>query len=94
MAPTPSTHGYWGPHVGFYGGVNYGYGYGGSGYDGGRWNGDNFAYNRSANNFGAVSVPNTYQQNAGRRQPHECQLRRWRRRPQSRTDRRATLRRQ
>src|SRR5271166_2550041 len=26
--------GYWGPTVGFYGGVNYGYGYGGSGYDG------------------------------------------------------------
>ena len=23
--------GYWGPHVGFYGGVNYGYGYGGRG---------------------------------------------------------------
>ncbi len=23
--------GYWGPHVGFYGGVNYGYGYGGVG---------------------------------------------------------------
>jgi len=25
--------GYWGPHVGFYGGVNYGFGYGGSGYE-------------------------------------------------------------
>src|SRR5450631_2656945 len=24
--------GYWGSHVGFYGGVNYGYGYGGSGF--------------------------------------------------------------
>ena len=29
--------GYWGPHVGYYGGINYGYGYGGTGYDGGRW---------------------------------------------------------
>jgi hypothetical protein len=56
-------NGYWGPHVGFYGGVNYGYGYGGSGYDGGRWNGGNFAYNRSANNFGSVNVSNTYEQN-------------------------------
>ena len=26
--------GYWGPQVGFYGGVNYGYGYGGVGYQG------------------------------------------------------------
>lgn len=54
--------GYWGPHVGFYGGVNYGYGYGGNGYDGGRWDGDHFAYNRSANNFGSVHVQNAYQQ--------------------------------
>src|SRR5271168_3643429 len=37
--------GYWGPHVGFYGGVNYGYGYGGSGFYGGRWEGGHFAYN-------------------------------------------------
>jgi len=56
-------NGYWGPHVGFYGGVNYGYGYGGNGYDGGRWDGGNFAYNRSANNFGAVNVQHTYEQN-------------------------------
>ena len=56
------NQGYWAPHVGFYGGVNYGYGYGGSGYDGGRWNGSSFAYNQSANNFGSVRVQNTYQQ--------------------------------
>jgi hypothetical protein len=55
------NQGYWGPHVGFYGGVNYGYGYGGSGYDGGRWDGGNFAYNRSANNFGSVNVQNAYE---------------------------------
>src|SRR5260221_8752242 len=24
--------GYWGPHIGFYGGINYGYGYGGGGF--------------------------------------------------------------
>src|SRR5580704_17941557 len=35
----PWHAGYWGPHVGFYGGVNYGYGYGGSGFYGGRWEG-------------------------------------------------------
>ena len=28
----PGNAGYWGPHVGFYGGINYGYGYGGVGY--------------------------------------------------------------
>jgi len=55
--------GYWGPHVGFYGGVNYGYGYGGSGYEGGRWDGGNFSYNRTVNNFGSVSVQHAYEQN-------------------------------
>jgi hypothetical protein len=35
-------HGYWGPHVGFYGGVNYGFGYIGIGYFGGFWRGHDF----------------------------------------------------
>jgi hypothetical protein len=52
--------GYWGPHVGFYGGVNYGFGYGGDGYAGGRWNNGVFAYNRTVNNFGGVHVTNVY----------------------------------
>jgi hypothetical protein len=52
--------GYWGPRVGFYGGVNYGYGYGGIGFVGGRWNGGVFAYNRAAANFGGVHVTNVY----------------------------------
>ena len=39
--------GYWGPHVGFYGGVNYAFGYGGVGYHGGYWNRGAFNYNRS-----------------------------------------------
>jgi hypothetical protein len=30
--------GYWGRTVGYYGGLNYGYGYSGRGYQGGRWN--------------------------------------------------------
>ena len=37
--------GYWGLHVGFYGGVNYGFGYGGRGFEGGYWNGGVFRYN-------------------------------------------------
>jgi len=39
--------GYWGPHVGFYGGINYGFGYTGAGYAGGYWRGREFYYNRS-----------------------------------------------
>ena len=30
--------GYWGPHIGYYGGINYGYGYTGRGYYGAYWN--------------------------------------------------------
>jgi WXXGXW repeat (2 copies) len=52
--------GYWGEHVGFYGGVNYGYGYGGLGYEGGYWNHGTFAYNRTVNNFGSVNIVNVY----------------------------------
>jgi hypothetical protein len=37
--------GYWGPHVGYYGGINYGFGYGGVGFYGGRWEGGVFRYN-------------------------------------------------
>jgi hypothetical protein len=37
--------GYWGPQVGFYGGINYGFGYGGVGFEGGRWDGGRFSYN-------------------------------------------------
>ena len=55
--------GYWGPHVGFYGGVNYGFGYNGLGYEGGRWEGGRFAYNTTVNNFGGVHVTNVYSQN-------------------------------
>ncbi len=53
--------GYWGPHVGFYGGVNYGFGYGGVGYEGGRWNHGVFAYNRTVNNFGNVAITHVYE---------------------------------
>lgn len=50
------THGTWGPQVGFYGGIPYGHGYDGVGYQGGRWTGNTFFYNRTVNNFGGVHV--------------------------------------
>src|SRR5579859_4653700 len=54
--------GYWGPHVGFYGGVNYGYGYVGVGYVGGRWDGDRYHYNTAVNNVNTTVIHNTYNQ--------------------------------
>src|ERR1700744_3707755 len=52
--------GYWGPHIGFYGGINYGFGYGGHGYEGGYWHGNNFFYNRSVNRINEVNIHNVY----------------------------------
>ena len=52
--------GYWGPHVGFYGGINYGFGYFGEGYEGGRWDGGHFFYNRSVNNVNITNIHNVY----------------------------------
>ena len=37
--------GFWGPTVGFYGGINYGFGWFGTGFYGGRWEGGHFFYN-------------------------------------------------
>src|SRR6516165_5704374 len=48
--------GYWGPVVGFYGGINYGFGYPGSGYYGGYWRGNDFYYNRSVSNVNITNV--------------------------------------
>ncbi|NIF06505.1 hypothetical protein F3J23_13735 [Chryseobacterium sp. Tr-659] len=39
--------GYWGPRVGYYGGINYGFGYFGNGFYGGRWDRGHFMYNTS-----------------------------------------------
>ena len=44
--------GYWGPHVGYYGGVNYGFGYMGIGFVGGEWRGGVFAYNTAVMHVG------------------------------------------
>jgi hypothetical protein len=52
--------GYWGPRIGYYGGINYGFGYIGTGYVGGYWSGGAFTYNRTVNNFGGVTIVNTY----------------------------------
>jgi hypothetical protein len=53
--------GYWGPRVGFYGGINYGYGYFGHGYEGGHWDHDRFYYNRAVNNLDVTEVHNVYE---------------------------------
>jgi WXXGXW repeat (2 copies) len=52
--------GYWGPQVGFYGGINYGFGYGGIGYEGGRWEGDHFSYNTYVSHVNTTIIHNTY----------------------------------
>ncbi|MGC2450230.1 MAG: hypothetical protein WA477_21450 [Candidatus Sulfotelmatobacter sp.] len=52
--------GYWGPRVGFYGGINYGFGYGGEGYEGGRWEGNHFTYNTYVTHVNTTIIHNTY----------------------------------
>jgi len=54
------NEGYWGLHVGFYGGVSYGYGYFGEGYEGGRWQEGHFFYNRSVSNVNITNIHNVY----------------------------------
>jgi hypothetical protein len=56
-------HGYWGPHIGFYGGINYGFGYTGRGYYGGYWNNGQFNYNRSVTDVNTTVVHNVYSRN-------------------------------
>ena len=52
--------GYWGAHVGFYGGVNYGFGYGGVGFVGGVWRGGVFRYNTAVVRVNTTVIHNTY----------------------------------
>lgn len=52
--------GYWGPHIGFYGGINYGCGYTGSGYWGGHWDHGAFFYNTSVTHVNTTIIHNTY----------------------------------
>jgi hypothetical protein len=51
--------GYWGNHVGYYGGVNYGFGYMGIGFVGGMWRGHDFMYNTAVMRVGG-GIRNTY----------------------------------
>jgi hypothetical protein len=52
--------GYWGLHVGFYGGVDYGYGYFGHGFEGGHWDRDRFYYNRAVMRVDEARIHNVY----------------------------------
>ena len=52
--------GFWGPIVGFYGGIDYGFGYTGYGYQGGYWRQGVFYYNRAVNRVDVVNIRNVY----------------------------------
>jgi hypothetical protein len=52
--------GYWGHQVGWYGGINYGFGYQGHGWDGGHWDGGHISYNTAVVNVTNVHVTNVY----------------------------------
>jgi WXXGXW repeat (2 copies) len=52
--------GYWGPQVGFYGGINYGFGYFGTGFGGGEWRGGSFFYNTAVVRVNNTTVTNVY----------------------------------
>lgn len=54
------TAGYWGPVIGFYGGVDYGFGYFGTGFVGGRWDNGHFFYNTAVWNVNTTVIHNTY----------------------------------
>ena len=51
--------GYWGPQIGFYGGINYGFGYGGNGFYGGEWRGGQFFYNTAVMHVN-TTITNVY----------------------------------
>src|ERR1700691_1569502 len=52
--------GFWGPTIGFYGGINYGVGYFGVGFAGGRWDNGHFFYNRAVLNVTVTDIHNVY----------------------------------
>jgi len=52
--------GFWGPHIGFYGGINYGFGYFGTGFVGGEWRGGAFFYNTAVFHVDTVNIRNVY----------------------------------
>ena len=52
--------GFWATEVGFYGGIDYGFGYFGHGFYGGRWEGGAFRYNTAVLNVNTTIIHNTY----------------------------------
>jgi len=62
--------GYWGPHIGFYGGINYGFGYTGVGFVGGEWRGGAFFYNRYVTNVSVTNVTNVYNRSVAVNENH------------------------
>lgn len=54
--------GYWGPHVGYYGGIDYGGGYTGYGYAGGRWVNNRMQYNTAISNVSGSNIHNIYRE--------------------------------
>lgn len=52
--------GYWGLSVGFYGGINYGFGYPGRGFHGGYWRGGRYFYNTRVTNVNTTIIHNVY----------------------------------
>ena len=53
-------NGYWAPEVGYYGGINYGYGYTSAGFFGGEWRGGRYFYNRDAINIGSARIATVF----------------------------------
>lgn len=56
-------HGYWGVHVGYYGGIVYGFGYTGIGFGGGMWVGNVYRYNTAVTRVNSTVIHNTYVNN-------------------------------
>jgi hypothetical protein len=54
------NEGYWGMSIGFYGGIDYGFGYFGHGYEGGRWQNGHFFYNTAVNRVDGNAFHNVY----------------------------------
>lgn len=54
--------GFWADKVGFYGGVNYGHGYGGQGYAGAKWRGASLAYNTAVTTASGLPADALYRE--------------------------------
>lgn len=61
--------GYWAAHIGFYGGIDYGYGYTGRGYYGAYWNHGRLDYNRAVTNVDPAVVHNVYNYSVPNQRP-------------------------